>query len=375
MQQIIKFRFFALVFATVLAACGGGGSDNDNPSGGGSPSQTYWVFDGNANQHVVLDGVSTQFAVRKSDDVLVHLASGKGLTGLQFSSDGGAILRNGQKIGAIILVSGQDGKSIAALTCTGPAPNFGAMTIAVTGDSWTHSCASNTGVPTYVPWTGNSNGTVVKDASNHNFAVNAATNVVHDYETHYALNGLTAPNGGSVYLDGGQIGSIVLVNGENNSRVAVFRCTNGNRMQITLTRTSWSYACGSGSGGSPSDGSGGTFGPITDPGGDGGGNGNNPPPTSPVVSWNLVSQGALAGNPYSRYQVTVRNTGNVRVSCQVNIAYEAIDFDGVIRATNQTLSAGPIAVGATAQMVLSLGDRNFTFIRINNLSCNRWPFD
>ena len=54
---------------------------------------------------------------------------------------------------------------------------------------------------------------------------------------------------------------------------------------------------------------------------------------------------------------------------------EAIDFDGAIRPDNQTLSAGPIAVGATAQMILSLGDRNFTFNNINSISCSRWPFD
>ena len=366
-------RFFILLFAVVLVGCGGGGDSNDNEAPPDNASQQYRVFTGNANHHVILDGAATQFAVRRSDDKLVHLPSGSPLNQLLFV-EGGSILREGQKIGAIVLVPGQDGKEIAALTCSGPAPNYGAMTITVSAQGWTHSCASNPSggggddqsgpsTPTYVSWVGNANGKAILDGSNRRFGVNQATRVVHDLSTHVSLNGLTVENA-QVFALGSLVGSVVLAPGENNSNVAVFRCTNGNTMQITQTQDQWHFDCGtvSGSGGNPPSTSGGS------------GGGSTPPGSTPVVDWKLESQGSLPGNPFSRYQVTVRNTGNVRTSCQVNVSYEAIDGE-IIRRDNRTMSAGPIAVGATAQMILSLANRNFTFIGINSISCTRWPFD
>lgn len=126
---------------SALAACGGGGSDTSADTGNTPPASPYVVYDGNTNKHVVLDGASTQFAVKSSNRKLVHLASGQELNNLVVA-EGGDILRDGQKIAAIILAPGSDGKNIAALTCTGPAPYGGAMTIDITGTSWSHRCRS-----------------------------------------------------------------------------------------------------------------------------------------------------------------------------------------------------------------------------------------
>lgn len=105
-----------------------------------------------------------------------------------------------------------------------------------------------------------------------------------------------------------------------------------------------------------------------------GSNSNNQPPSSTAIAKaELVSQGYLDGNPYTRYAVNLRNTGNVRLSCRVIFDYEYAKFPGV-EADRRTLSAGPIAVGATQQVVLSLGDRNFT-LKNMSWSCERWPFD
>jgi hypothetical protein len=138
MQQINRLSLVAC--AAFLAACGGGGSDGNDAGS----SQQYVVYDGSANKHVVLDGASTQFAVKSSSQKLVHLASGSELSNLLVAANGD-ILRGGEKIAAIVLAPGQDGKTIAALTCTGPAPNYGAMTIHVSSSGWTYQCASNTG--------------------------------------------------------------------------------------------------------------------------------------------------------------------------------------------------------------------------------------
>lgn len=137
----------------ILQGCGGG-----SDSGSAIPStDQYVVYNGNANRHVILDGAGTQFAVKVSDQKLVQLSIATELNGLLVASNGD-ITRNGQKIAAVILTA-QGGQTIASLACTGPAPNFGAMTISVTAQGWTYRCASNTGAGGNEPGGGVGGGT------------------------------------------------------------------------------------------------------------------------------------------------------------------------------------------------------------------------
>ena len=368
-MQHVK-RLSVVVLAVVLAACGGGGGadNNDAPSGGGA--QQYRVFTGNANQHVVLDGASTQFAVRKSDDKLVHLSSGSALNGLLFV-EGGSILRDGQKIGAILLTAGQSGQSIATLACSGPAPNFGAMTITVTSSSWTHSCASNTGgsggdqpgssVPAYVSWNGSSNGKMVLDGSNRRFGVNQSTKVVHDFETNIALNGLTV-EGADVYVQGGRVGVVTLAPGENSSQVAVFRCTNGSNMEITQTPGQWAYSCASNAGGGN---------PPTTPGG-GTGSGGGQPDSGIIVRGDIIAEDFRSNGVYNLFYTRYRNIGNVAISCQSYYVYQY--QRGVnLETASQTETTLKINPGEMAETTIFNSYSNIGNVQRSS-KCTQWPF-
>ena len=364
-MQHVK-RLSVVVLAVVLAACGGGGSADNTEAPPGGESQQYRVFTGNANQHVVLDGASTQFAVRKSDDKLVHLSSGSALNGLLFV-EGGSILRDGQKIGAIVLTTGQAGQSIATLACSGPAPNLGAMTITVTSSSWTHSCASNTGgnggdqpgssAPEYVVWNGSSNGKAVLDGSNRRFGVNQSTKVVHDFQTNIALNGLTV-QGADVYVQGGLVGVVTLAPGENSSQVAVFRCTNGSNMEITQTPGQWAYSCASNSGGGN---------PPTTPGG-----GGNQPDSGIIVRGEIIAEGYRSNGVYNLFYTRYRNTGNVAITCQSYYTYQytrGIDLK-IENLTDTTLKINP---GSTEETTVADAYSN-VLVKNRSSKCSQWPF-
>ena len=124
----------------LATGCGGGGG-TEAPAG--SSASQYVVFDGNVNREIVLDGAGAQFAVRRDDRRLVHLSSNQPLNGLTVASNGD-VVRNGAKIGVVLLAVGADSKAVAALSCSGPSPNLGAMTVIVTNTDWSYRCASNT---------------------------------------------------------------------------------------------------------------------------------------------------------------------------------------------------------------------------------------
>lgn len=107
----------------------------------------------------------------------------------------------------------------------------------------------------FITWTGSVNDTVIKDANNENYQVRASDRLVFD-PSNSGLTGLTVNSSAQVLRNGqviGYVGSLPSSSGGGN--VAVFFCTNGNRLDIVTTSTSWDHSCGSTSGGSTGGGS------------------------------------------------------------------------------------------------------------------------
>lgn len=127
----------------------------------------------------------------------------------------------------------------------------------------------------FITWTGSVNGTIIKDANNENYQVRASDRLVFD-PTDSGLTGLTVNSSAQVLRSGqviGYVGSLPASSGGGN--VAVFFCTNGNRLDIVTTATSWDHSCGSSGGGSTGGGNtggGSTGGGNTGGGSTGGGN-------------------------------------------------------------------------------------------------------
>lgn len=98
----------------------------------------------------------------------------------------------------------------------------------------------------YVGWQGSSNGEIILDAASRQFKVNGYTRIVFDMATPMGLTGLTVDTSGNVLYNGAVIGTVALItSGANN--IAIFACSNGTRMTISVNSTAmtWNYSCGS----------------------------------------------------------------------------------------------------------------------------------
>jgi hypothetical protein len=138
-----------------------------------------------------------------------------------------------------------------------------------TGSGSTGGGSTGGGSSGYITWTGSLNGTTVKDADNENYQVRASDRVVVD-PSGSGLTGLVVNSSAQVLRNGqaiGYVGSLPSSSGGGN--VAVFFCTNGNRLDISTTSTSWDHSCGSSGGGI--NGGGSTGGGSTGGGSTGGG--------------------------------------------------------------------------------------------------------
>lgn len=121
----------------------------------------------------------------------------------------------------------------------------------------------------FITWTGSVNGTIIKDADNENYQVRASDRLVFD-PSNSGLTGLTVDSSADVFRSGqliGYVGSAPATTGN----VAVFFCTNGSRLNIVTSSTSWDHSCGGSTGGG-STGGGSTGGGNTGGGNTGGGN-------------------------------------------------------------------------------------------------------
>lgn len=124
-----------------------------------------------------------------------------------------------------------------------------------TGGGSTSGGSSSGGSSGYITWTGSVNGTIIKDANNENYQVRATDRVVID-PSNSALTGLTVNSSAQVLRNGANIGYVgSLPSSSGSGNVAVFFCSNGNRLDISTTSTSWDHSCGSTSGGGTGGGS------------------------------------------------------------------------------------------------------------------------
>jgi hypothetical protein len=105
-----------------------------------------------------------------------------------------------------------------------------------------------------VTWKDNSNGVVIKDATNRNFAVLRAERAVIVHPSGPVLNGLTVDSMGKVFDEGKLIGYLTLLAGQSGGDVAAFECETGARMTINVGSTSYTYSCSQTSTGTTSTG-------------------------------------------------------------------------------------------------------------------------
>lgn len=101
---------------------------------------TFISISNNANDFLILDGNNERFAIVSEGHELYSFASGRLLTGLSAESNGNVNF-NGTKIAEILLNPDGNGRIFAYLFCSGPAQNYGPMTIAESTSGFTYSCA------------------------------------------------------------------------------------------------------------------------------------------------------------------------------------------------------------------------------------------
>lgn len=259
-KKLVFIRSFFVSISLVLVACGGGGSGS-----GSGPNYVTWT--NNANGTVIKDGANNNFSVDTSTRNVVALASNTTLTGLTVDNNGN-VIDNGTTIATVDLIYSTSGTKIEKFDCSGPAPQYGAMTISVTGSVWSYTCASNTGSSSssgsnsssanYTSWTGSANGTTIMDAASNQFAVYASTRDVIALTPNTILTGLTVNTSAQVLYNGSVIGTVSPVTSTSGSSITEFYCSAGSPMTITVGST-WSTSCGgSGSTSSSSSGSSGT---------------------------------------------------------------------------------------------------------------------
>ncbi len=134
--------------------------------------------------------------------------------------------------GMACLLSCSGGKDAGSATGPGDPTNTGTTT---------------SQAPTYVTWTGNANGTVILDYAQTQFAVRVADNTVVDLAVNTSLTGLTVTSSGALYQQGVPVGSAVLTNGTNGSKVMQFTYNYGGQngvALIVLANGAYTVTCG-----------------------------------------------------------------------------------------------------------------------------------
>ncbi len=182
---------------------------------------------------------------------IVYTATGTGIFRFEVSGYGGGV--------GTYLLTGAFGSGSSGGSTGGGSTGGGSTGGGSTGGS-----------NNFITWTGSVNDTVIKDANNENFQVRASDRLVFD-PSNSGLTGLTVNSSAQVLRNGqaiGYVGSLPSSSGGGN--VAVFFCTNGSRLDIVTTSTSWDHNCGTSGGGSTGGGS--TGGGNTGGGSTGGGN-------------------------------------------------------------------------------------------------------
>lgn len=246
---------FSLV-AVGLAACGGGGGSGigtDTGTGPGTDSGPSFVnFRDSSNGEVVVDADNEEFRIDANSRLVVD-RSGASLTGLTVDSSSN-VFRNGVQIGIVGNATSTAGTTIAAFKCS----DGSRLDLTVSVTSWSHQCASaaapetNNGAPNggtvgsggFVTWNGSSNGDLVLDADNEGFRVSASTRQVVD-RSGTQLNGITVDSAANVLVRGSAVGSVSSATATDGSTIAVFRCSNGATMDITVAVNAWTFSCGS----------------------------------------------------------------------------------------------------------------------------------
>lgn len=148
MTSRLALASIAGVALSLLFGCGGGGSS----SADGSSQPNYVTWSNSANGTIIKDAQNNDFSVDASTGAVVALANNTTLNGLKVVATTGNVVDNGVVIAAITLELSTTGSKIATFACSGPAPQFGAMTIVVSAQGWTYTCASAT-TPTPTPTT------------------------------------------------------------------------------------------------------------------------------------------------------------------------------------------------------------------------------
>ena len=243
----------------VLSACGG---SPEAPPPVWDGSGTFAVWNGNVNADVVQDGAGRLYKVSSATPNTVYSATDNIWLSLRADPSGNLYDSNGTRIGSITL----DSAKVARMRCL----DSSLMTLTVTANSWSYSCAGTSGGGTggggssgggviYVTWTGNTLGSTVRDGAGASFAVRVSDRAVIALPGNTQLTGLTVDAQANVQLAGtGAIGSVML----DASNVAVLRCSNGTAMILSVG-TSWSHNCSTSGGGGGGGGSGGGGSAVT----------------------------------------------------------------------------------------------------------------
>jgi hypothetical protein len=127
-------RSFAGATLFGLVACGGGGD-------GANSSTNYVTWANNANGTVIVDANNQRLSVSKVDRSVVMGPNEVTLTGTKVDSNGN-VTYNGTLIGTVSATTSTSGSTIAMFKCT----DGSAMSFALSGNSYSYSCASsNTG--------------------------------------------------------------------------------------------------------------------------------------------------------------------------------------------------------------------------------------
>lgn len=234
----------------------GTGNTGGGTGGGTTPSYVNWI--GNSNGTTLLDGAGRTLAVRSDTLAVVDRVSGTTLSGLSIDINTGTVRDPANVLlGSLLAVPAASGSgNVLMLRCASPATLN--MILNVSAQGWSHNCGGSTGggtggtpAPTYVNWSGNSNGTTLIDGSGLSYAVLSAPGQstdrsLIDLSTNKALSQATVDTQGKIWLAGTQIGNANLVT-RNNANIVVLQCAPNNGsiidMVITYNATGWSHNC------------------------------------------------------------------------------------------------------------------------------------
>lgn len=140
MNHIAKtFRVSSSFAAALMVAACGGGSTND------TNAAAYLNWSNSANGVVVKDAAGNSFAVDSSTGNVISLASNAPVGGLTVPLGAAHVVFNGTVIGDVATVASTAGPIIVEFICSGPAPQYGGMTISTTPQGWSFTCASASG--------------------------------------------------------------------------------------------------------------------------------------------------------------------------------------------------------------------------------------